>query len=193
MKSPVSFKIAQTMAGCSDGPCLPYIEIGRVTKSRVPPSTAMITKKTTPPIVTESTPEHCEPPTAVTPPPSLQIAELPAVDDIATCSSSATDDMLDTVEECVGCVNQISLQHDFEDSLVDLPLVQHHPSLPEMPSDDTLDGISNTLDGISNLRKKQLGSLLYTNDSASLIQEEEVPSGAEMDLLNWCSGGYNGH
>jgi hypothetical protein len=185
MKSPVSLKIAQAMAGCSNGPCLPYIEINSFTKSRVSSPSPTISEKR-PTIATDLAPAECESPAAVTPPPSEQMIEPSAMDDILTCSSSATDDMLDTVDECVGCVNQISLQRDFEDSLVDLPLVQHLPSLPDLPSDDTLDGISN-------LRKKELGSLLYTNDSASLVQEEEVAVGAEMDLLNWCSGGYHGH
>lgn len=46
--------------------------------------------------------------------------------DEASCS-----DMLDTVDSCVGCVNQIALQHDFEDSLAELPLQGYFRSSSE--------------------------------------------------------------
>ena len=186
MKSPVSLKLPISMAGCSDGPCIPYIEIDSVTKSRVSSSAPMMPSRKTPTVTTNPAPIAISPPTSVTPPPTATDGELSAVDAIVTCSSSATDDMLDTVDECVGCVNQIALQQDFEDSLVDLPLLSQ-PSLPESPSDD------DNFDKIPNLRKKEHGSLFYNNDSASLIQEEDVPTGADMNLLNWCGGGYNGH
>ena len=108
--------------------------------------------------------------------------------DVMTCSSTATDDMLDTVDDCVGCVNQISLQHDFEDSLRDVALNLQHASssIPPLPSDD------ETIDIASNVAAGDVDSLFLSISSASTTVVEETQQDSQMDLLNWCSGGFHG-
>jgi hypothetical protein len=123
-------------------------------------------------------------PTSPHSPQTLTMTNSSTMDAIVTCSSTATDDMLDSVDDCVGCVNQIALQHDFEDSLRDVPLQQQPLGLSMLSCDD------DSIDEISNERKEQVRSTLYSNESVTLGKEDEVTQGTEIDLLSWCSGGF---
>ena len=108
--------------------------------------------------------------------------------DVLTCSSTATDDMLYTVDDCVGCVNQISLQHDFEDSFRDVALSVHNDSNGK----PTLSSADETIDIASNIAASEVVSLYGNSANICKKIEEEPKQDSEMDLLNWCSGGFNG-
>jgi hypothetical protein len=107
---------------------------------------------------------------------------------VTTCSSTVTEDMFDTVDDCVGCVNQISLQQEFEDALLDLPLEMHdHPNrVLTLPSGDV------AIDTTHNVPIKGCGSLFNKECKSDSIHEEQLTQGTEMDLLNWCGGGFQG-
>ena len=113
---------------------------------------------------------------------------------VIACNSTATDDMLDTVDDCVGCVNQISLQHDFEDTLLDVTLdLQNDFNGTGIPVLST-DGGSK--DSVMNDNVHEVRSLFHSIESTSgTVEEEEVRPlqvGPEIDILSWCSGGYRG-
>jgi hypothetical protein len=145
-----------------------------------------------PMIVTYSEIEVMAPSNFVTSSPQLRPSILGEGDsnttDVLTCSSTTTDDMLDTVDDCVGCVNQISLQHDFEDSLRDVALNLHKDSngTPILLSDD------ETIDIASNIAASEVESLFRSTTTVCNKIEEQPQQHSEMDLLNWCSGGFNG-
>lgn len=112
----------------------------------------------------------------------------PTTTDVLTCSSTATDDMLDTVDDCVGCVNQISLQQDFEDSFRDVTLNLHHDSngIPALSSDD------ETIDIAPNTTVSEIEPVYPSTANVCNAIKEEPPQYSEMDLLDWCSSGFHG-
>lgn len=89
--------------------------------------------------------------------------------------SHTTEEMLESVDSCVGCVNQVALQNDFENSLahVELPVHQF--------ADTTLTEAEATL-----IR------LQIAEQSVQAQEEEQQQSSAtglaDMDLLNLCAG-----
>jgi hypothetical protein len=148
-------------------------------------------------VVAASEIEVISPQVVVTPPRPLQNVKLnpsttplrndSTMDAIATCSSTATDDMLDTVDDCVGCVNQISLQHDFEDSFVDITMDSRGIATLPHTDDDAFD-IKSTEDAKqkrSSLQSKESPGTCVAVDEDNVSQQDE-----ELDLLNWCSGGF---
>jgi hypothetical protein len=124
------------------------------------------------------------------------LASIPFSDDSSmaialACSSTHTDDMLDTVDDCVGCVNQISLQHDFEDSLLDvtLDLQNDFASGTETLSSD--DGTKNIGTIITANEGRPISHNIKSN-SSTYCEEEYTQEASEIDILNWCSGGFQG-
>jgi hypothetical protein len=109
---------------------------------------------------------------------------------VTACSSTATEDMFDTVDDCVGCVNQISLQQEFEDELLDLPLelLDHPNGVPIIQSDD-----HSFHPRSGEAIKGEGGSAFCSNEGTRDSLLLEPPSQeTELDLLNWCGGGYHG-
>lgn len=144
-----------------------------------------------PNIVTYSEIEVIAPSNNVTPPHQPHYSIIVSSDSNTidvTCSNAATDDMLDAVDDCVGCVNQISLQHDFEDSFRDVTLNLHHDSnsVPAPSSDD------ETTDIQSSTAVSEIEPVYPITANVCNGIKEEPPQYSEMDLLDWCSGGFHG-
>ena len=122
--------------------------------------------------------------------PSIPYGNDSTMTAVLTCNSTVTDDMLDTVDDCVGCVNQISLQQNFEDSLlnVSLDLQTGSNGLPTISSDDEIEDIATSISA------KESRSVFYSPESTSDVvkaeEQEYTPEDSEIDLLNWCSGGF---
>ena len=142
-------------------------------------------------IVTSSAIEVIAPISIVTPQNPKRCVSTPYGDDDPTmtptlaCSSTTTEGILDTVDDCVGWVNQISLQHDFEDSLLDVILdIQNDLNgLPVLPPDNET----------KNIAANEANSLFHNTKSTGDVEKEEyVHDGADIDVLNWCRGNFQG-
>jgi hypothetical protein len=95
----------------------------------------------------------------------------PNKDDVgSTCGEidASCSDMLDNVDSCVGCVNQIDLQHDFEDSMAELPLPEFRKNPPYKLSEVE-----------ASLMRLQI--MEQQSDDAQALSN--LP---DMDLLNFC-------